>query len=63
MRLNIEHRAGKTVMSVHDNDRVIASSDGNTAPEAAEHLLQQVDRIAVQTRKLLQDASRLGKLT
>lgn len=56
MRLSIEHKAGKTVVAVHDNDRVVASAAGDSAAEAAVYLLQQVDRIAAQTRELLADA-------
>lgn len=57
MRLNIEHKRGQTFISVHDNDRVIASASGKDAPEAAVYLQQQVDRIAEQTRELLVDAN------
>lgn len=56
MRLNIEHKKGQTFISLHDNDRVIASAAGKDAPEAAMYLQQQVDRIASQTRSLLADA-------
>lgn len=56
MRLNIEHKKGQTFISLHDNDRVIASAAGKDAPEAAEWLLKHVQRIATQTKKLLSDA-------
>jgi hypothetical protein len=56
VRLSIEHQSDMTVVAVYDNDRMVASAKGTSAQEAARWLLQQVERIATQTRALLSDA-------
>lgn len=56
MRLSIEHKQGKTFLSVHDNERVVASAADDSGPAAAKRLMQQVNRLVTQTKKLLVDA-------